>query len=302
MRPHSHWTRAWLLAVALTLHGYPAHAQNPPKVVDIPTRPGVTQRFLFIAPDAPKAAAILYAGGHGGLQLEPSGQFGWGQATFVRTRQMFVNDGIAVAVIDAPSDRQSAPYLNGFRLSKEHADDARAVIAWLKEQLHVPVWLVGTSRGTVRRRHCGCAGRRWRPDGLVLTSTILREERGGTAVTDMNLASLTIPVLIVHHQNDGCRHCPVSETDTLLKKLEQSPKAELMIVSGGTSRAIRAKPLPITASMAWRAVWSTRSPRGCWHAERACRVAKSRLLLAILRRSSACKHCRPTFRVRVAHH
>ena len=39
MRPHSHWTRAWLLAVALTLHGYPAHAQNPPKVVDIPTRP-----------------------------------------------------------------------------------------------------------------------------------------------------------------------------------------------------------------------------------------------------------------------
>ena len=66
----------------------------------------------------------------------------------VRTRQMFVNDGIAVAVIDAPSDRQSAPYLNGFRLSKEHADDARAVIAWLKEQLHVPVWLVGTSRGT----------------------------------------------------------------------------------------------------------------------------------------------------------
>ncbi len=238
MRPRSRWTHAWLLAVALTLPGYPVHAQNPPRVVDIPTRAGVTQRFLFIAPDAPKAAAILYAGGHGGLQLEPSGRFGWGAGNFlVRTRQLFVKDGIAVAVIDAPSDRQSAPYLDGFRLSKEHADDARAVIAWLKEQLHVPVWLVGTSRGTQSAAAIAVAlARAGGPDGLVLTSTILREERGGTAVTDMNLAGLTIPVLIVHHQNDGCKHCPVSETDTLLKKLQQSPKAELMIVSGGTSR------------------------------------------------------------------
>ncbi|WP_244134932.1 alpha/beta hydrolase [Burkholderia sp. BCC0322] len=238
MRPPSRWTRAWLLAVALTLHGYPAHAQNEPKVVDVPTRPGVTQRFLFIAPEAPKAAAILYAGGHGGLQLEPSGRFGWGTGNFlVRTRQLFVKDGIAVAVIDAPSDRQSAPYLNGFRLSKEHADDARAVIAWLREQLHVPVWLVGTSRGTqsaaaIAIALAGGGG----PDGIVLTSTILRDDRGGTAVTDMNLASLRIPVLVVHHENDGCKYCPVSETDALMKKLEASPKTDLMIVSGGTSR------------------------------------------------------------------
>ncbi|WP_258403756.1 alpha/beta hydrolase [Burkholderia cepacia] len=237
-RPPLRRARAWLLAMVLALHGYPAHARGQPRVVDVPTRPGVTQRFLFIAPDAPKAAAILYAGGHGGLQLDPSGRFGWGAGNFlVRTRQLFVNDGIAVAVIDAPSDRQSAPYLNGFRLSKEHADDARAVIAWLREQLHVPVWLVGTSRGTqsaaaVAIALAGGGG----PDGIVLTSTILREDRGGTAVTDMNLASLRIPVLVVHHEKDGCKHCPVSDTDTLLKKLDASPKAERMIVSGGTTR------------------------------------------------------------------
>src|SRR5215469_14332089 len=106
---------AWLFAILIALHGYPARAQSAPKVIDIPTRPGVTQRFLFLAPQAPKAAAILYAGGHGGLQLDGDGKFGWGQGNFlVRTRQLFVNDGIAVAVIDAPSDRQSAPWLNGF--------------------------------------------------------------------------------------------------------------------------------------------------------------------------------------------
>ncbi|WP_244108332.1 alpha/beta hydrolase [Burkholderia anthina] len=237
-RAPSFCTCAWLLAIALMLHGHAAYAQSAPRVVDIPTRPDVTQRFLFIAPAAPKAVAILYAGGHGGLQLDASGGFGWGEGNFlVRTRMRFVDDGIAVAVIDAPSDRQSAPYLNGFRLSREHADDARAVIAWLKTQLHVPVWLVGTSRGTqsvaaIAIALAGGGG----PDGIVLTSTILRDNRGGAPVTSMDLASLRIPVLVVHHEKDGCKFCPVSETDTLMKKLDQSPKADLMIVTGGTSR------------------------------------------------------------------
>jgi hypothetical protein len=52
----------------------------------------------------------------------------------------------------------------------------------------------------------------------------------------MNLAALKIPVLVVHHRDDGCRYCPVSETDTLMAKLTSSPKENLMIVSGGSSQ------------------------------------------------------------------
>ncbi|WP_246327015.1 alpha/beta hydrolase [Burkholderia guangdongensis] len=229
---------AWLLAIVLALYCYPACAQNLPKIVDLPTRPGVTQRILFISPEAPKAAAILYAGGHGGLQLDRDGKFGWGEDNFlVRTRMLFVNNGIAVAVIDAPSDRQSAPYLNGFRLTREHADDARAVIAWLREQMHVPVWLVGTSRGTQSVASIAIAlADGGGVDGIVLTSTILRDDRGGDPVTNMNLADIKIPVLVVHHEEDGCKYCPVSETDSLMRKLTQSPRANLMIVSGGMSQ------------------------------------------------------------------
>jgi hypothetical protein len=43
---------------------------QPARTVDIPTRPGVTQRFLLIAPEKPKAAVILFAGGDGGLTLD----------------------------------------------------------------------------------------------------------------------------------------------------------------------------------------------------------------------------------------
>jgi hypothetical protein len=233
------WLCASLLTLALAAPFLPAYAQTAARVVDIPTRPGVTQRFLYIAPEAPKAAAILYAGGHGGLQLYPNGSFGWGANNFLaRTRQSFVDDGIAVAVIDAPSDRQSPPFLDGFRTTPEHAEDARAVIAWLREQLHVPVWLVGTSRGTqsvasIAIALAGADG--GGPDGIVLTSTILRDNRGGDPVTSMNLAALKIPVLVVHNKDDACKLCPVSETNTLMQKLTQSPATKLMLVSGGTS-------------------------------------------------------------------
>ncbi|MEX3951670.1 alpha/beta hydrolase [Paraburkholderia sp. EG287B] len=232
-------TLAFVLAAASLL----AHAQSAPRVVDLPTRPGVTQRFLFIAPAAPKAVAILYAGGHGGLQVDPQGSFGWGANNFlVRSRMLFVNDGVAVAVVDAPSDRQAPPYLDGFRLTPEHAADARAVIAWLREQLHVPVWLVGTSRGTQSVAAIAIALAKddaspgAGPDGIVLTSTILRENRGGDPVTGMNLAALRIPVLVVHNKDDACKVCPVAETDTLMQKLTQAPRTKLTLVSGGASR------------------------------------------------------------------
>ncbi|WP_321913279.1 alpha/beta hydrolase [Paraburkholderia sp. J11-2] len=246
----SQWLRASLLTFALAVLSLLAHAQSAPRVVDIPTRPGVTQRFLFITPEAPKAVAILYAGGHGGLQLDPQGNFGWGANNFlVRTRTLFVDDGVAVAVVDAPSDRQSPPYLDGFRLTPEHAEDARAVIAWLRAQLHVPVWLVGTSRGTqsvaaiaialansANSNANSNANPGAGPDGIVLTSTILRENRGGDPVTCMNLAALKIPVLVVHNKDDACKLCPVSGTDALMQKLTQSPRTTLTLVSGGTSR------------------------------------------------------------------
>ena len=69
--------------VALSLLLYTAaYAQSEP-VVDIPTRPSVTQRFLFSTPDNAKAAVILFAGGHGGLQIFPSGKLRWGGNNFV---------------------------------------------------------------------------------------------------------------------------------------------------------------------------------------------------------------------------
>jgi dienelactone hydrolase len=203
------------------------------KVVDVPTRPGVTQRFLYIAPAAPKAAVVLFAGGHGGLHISDSGAFGWGGGNFlVRSRQLFADQGLAVAVVDAPSDRQN---LNGFRDTPEHATDIKAVIAWLKDNAKVPVWLVGTSRGTqsaayVATQLVSGGG----PDGIVLTSTILTDRRS-SPVPDLPLETLKIPVLVVHHEEDGCRLCRFADMPLLMNKLAGLPRVELITYKGGSN-------------------------------------------------------------------
>jgi dienelactone hydrolase len=233
-----------LLGLCMVLAGQvalqSAFAQSAaPRVVDIPTRPGVTQRFVYLAPSsAPKASVILMAGGHGGLQISDGGGLGWGKGNFlVRTRQQFADAGLAVAVIDAPSDKQSPPYLSGNRQMPEHRADVLALITWLKQQSPVPVWLVGTSRGTQSAAYVATEATpaQGGPDGLVLTSTVLVDPKG-RAVPQMPLEKLSIPVLVVHHENDGCKVCLFSDMPMLMEKLARTPKAELIRVSGGQSR------------------------------------------------------------------
>ncbi len=226
-----------LFAIALGLD-HAALAEAPGRVIDIPTRPGVTQRFLYLSPNAPKASVILFPGGHGGIELSPSGGFGWGSGNFlVRTRQLFAERGLSVVVVDAPSDRQSPPFLGGFRQTAEHVADIKAVITWLRQQKNVPVWLVGTSRGTQSAAFIATqlGVKEEGPDGLVLTSTILSDDKG-RPVTKMPLESIAVPVLVVHHEQDGCRHCSYKEVPLLMKRLTGSPRTELVTVNGGEDR------------------------------------------------------------------
>jgi len=100
----------------------------------------------------------------------------------------------------------------------------------------VPVWLVGTSRGTqsaayIASELTGAEG----PEGLVLTSTILNDSKS-RPVPDLPLANITIPVLVVHHEQDGCSHCAFSDVPKLMSQLGSSSKHELVTFKGGKNR------------------------------------------------------------------
>jgi hypothetical protein len=206
------------------------------RVVDIPTRPGVTQRMVVIESDKPKAAVVLFAGGHGGLQISSAGNFKWGDGNFVvRSRRLFASNGLLVAVVDAPSDRQNAPYLSGFRQTPEHVADIKAVIAWSRQQANIPVWLVGTSRGTQSAAFIATqlALADGGPDGLVLTSTMLTDKPGARPVPEMPLGRIQVPTLVVHHKQDGCQYCKYRDLPSLMDKLTAVPRKELLTFEGG---------------------------------------------------------------------
>lgn len=220
---------------ALALLASQAHAQFKEQVQDISTRPGVTQRFVLIKPERPVAAVILFAGGHGGLQITADGKFGLGKENFlVRSRQLFAGQNLVVAVVDAPSDHQGSPYLSNFRQHPGHAADIKAVIAWLRQDTRLPVWLVGTSRGTQSVTYIATQlADRSGPDGIVLTSTLLTDKPGDRAVPDMPLEKIAIPTLVVHHVHDGCKLCRFADMPSLMTKLTATPRKELLTFKGG---------------------------------------------------------------------
>jgi hypothetical protein len=205
----------------------------------------VTVRVLLVAPEGPpRAAVVLLAGGHGGLQLGADGSIGWGKRNFlVRSRALFAGQGLLAAVVDTPSDRRHAPFLDGFRERAEHAVDLGAVVAWLRGEAKAPVWLVGTSRGTVSAAFAAVslAGAPAGPDGLVLTSSIL-DDPHGVAVPDLDLGRLRIPVLLVHHRDDQCRACPPAFLSHVERKLGAN-RHETRWISGGTSAGDRCEAL-----------------------------------------------------------
>jgi len=220
----------WLLMVFCSS---PLQAQTP-RVVDVPSRAGVTQRLLLLEPANAKAAVILFAGGDGGIGISADGSLRRGGNFLARSRDLFAAQSLAVAVIDAPSDRQAEPYLSGFRQTEEHVTDVRAVIAWLRQNMNMPVWLIGTSRGTQSAAYIATQISRadGGADGIVLTSSVLRDNRG-VAVPDMALDRIGVPVLVAHHRQDICRVCRFVDLPRLTNKLKHLKKTDTLIFDGG---------------------------------------------------------------------
>jgi dienelactone hydrolase len=220
------------------LTGLSGLAVQAAELVSLETRAGIEQRLILIEPEGePVASVVLFAGGKGALQL--SSLFGrptmkWGMNNFlVRTRERFADHGMLVAVADAPSDMQSARgMLGGFRASEDHVDDIDAVIAYLKARANVPVWLVGTSRGTESATHVAIHSTQ-AVSGLVLTSSMTVANADGIAVTDMDLERIRVPTMIVAHVADRCSKTPPSGAQQIAARLSNARTVEVRLFHGG---------------------------------------------------------------------
>lgn len=199
-------------------------------LVTVESRKKASQAFLLLKPQRVEASVILFAGGGGNIGLSPSGSFRDLKGNFlIRSRNYFVQQNMMVAIVDVPSDRNS---LDNFRVSKSHASDIRAVIAWLRQAEDVPVWLVGTSRGTISAAGVAARLGEGGPDGLVLTSTLFGPSKRGS-VFDAKLKAIRQPVLLVHHKDDGCPVTPYKKARSFQRQLANAAAYELITIEGG---------------------------------------------------------------------
>lgn len=205
------------------------------EVHDVSSR-GERTRLLVETTNKAVAIAVLFSGGKGATRISKQGRIGWGKNNFlIRSRTLFLNNGISTAVIDAPTDKPHDLRF-GFRRSVEHATDIGEVIAHLRRTFNLPVWLVGTSRGTnsvaSAAAHLGANG----ADGIVLTASMLSWNEKGDQLLELPLEKITGPTLIAHHEDDECHVTPPNKVSELAARLAHARPLKTRLYRGGLAQ------------------------------------------------------------------
>lgn len=210
----------------------------------IPSRQGVFQPFLYSKAAAPMAVAILFQGGDGNIRAagnEDKGWAAWDWGFLSGGSKRFTDNGITVAVFEKPSDQGN---LNAFRNTPEHNKDVASLIAFLRaDNPNLPVWLVGTSNGSLSATSAAANLGKTGPDGIVLTASVSVPHRFGFAqkfvhpFTQAKLDDIEVPVLFVHHKYDKCEHSPYEPIPRFPSAFVKSSKVEVLTIEGGTDHS-----------------------------------------------------------------
>lgn len=244
MKILSAWALALVAIVVLAACGgggggstTPTAAAAETKLVTLTTRPGVTQKFILIKPSQPVASVILFAGSGGVLSLSNDGAgnpvIGSLLGNFlVRTRQDYVDRGFMVALVDVSSDH--ADGIGLARGSAEHAQDVAAVVAYMRQQVNLPVWMIGTSAGS--QSAANAAVRLTQGiGGMVLTSSVTVPSSTAVGVLSMNLESIRVPAFIMSHAQDQCGSSPPADAQRIADRLTGVPAKLLTMLTGGAA-------------------------------------------------------------------
>ncbi len=194
----------------------------------LPTRPEVEQPVLIAQPKGKtRGAVILFPGGGGAYPFRKSGdRFYLSKNFLVRSAHLFAGAGYAAAIVKAPSDN-SGGMSNSFRMSPAHLHDISVVVSFLDERGYEPIFLIGTSRGTLSVAYLATAMKDDRIKGIVLTSSMY-------AIGELPLATITYPILFVHHEYDGCRGTPYDSARRHYEMVSSSTRKDFVTVLGGS--------------------------------------------------------------------
>lgn len=207
-------------------------------VLDLPLKDGFTQRVLFIRPDHPPASSqppplatlILLPGGTGDIGIERNGALRHSENFLLRMRTDWVAHGFAVLVPDTLNHTS----LRGTRSSTFYGNLVDTLASYARTQLQAPVFLIGTSQGTIAATNGAAHAPGGLIAGLVLTETVsLPGHLSTETVFDAHPQNVRVPVLIIANQDDACPVASPRMAPRIALAMTQAPEVILRSVSGG---------------------------------------------------------------------
>lgn len=202
------------------------------EVLRLAAREGVSVPvYAFWRNDA-VATVVLFSGGGGGYGK--IGEDGWPTSGnfLIRTGKHWASYPFNIVMVGRPSDGIDLS-LGGVRTGEKHAADNKAMFKAIKLKSRLPIWVVGTSMGTISAASAAIHDSENLVSGMVLTSSITSYKIDG-AVPKQDLEKVRVPTLILHHENDACWACQAHEAKTIAGNLKNSPVTKTLIVNGGS--------------------------------------------------------------------
>lgn len=217
---------AWIPLTALA-----AQDVGRGEVLRVATRGGVSVPIYAYWRDSALATVVLFSGGAGGYGKIADDGWPAGGNFLIRTGKQWAGYAFNVIMVGRPSDHLDLA-LGAVRAGEAHAADNVAIFKALKRKSPAPLWVVGTSMGTISATAAAIGDSEKLIAGVVLTSSIVAYKVPG-AVPTQALEKIRVPALVLHHENDGCWACRPYEVKNITGELKNAPIRKTIFLSGG---------------------------------------------------------------------
>ncbi len=220
-----------VFAALCTGNGLVAQPYPAGEVLRVDSRPQVQVPLFAVWNPQATATVVLFSGGAGGYGKPNANGWPSSQNFLIRTGKLWASHPFNVVMVGRPSD--GIDLNDGMvRMGDLHVADNMAIFAAIKARSPLPLWLVGTSMGTISVSVAAIRDTGSQIAGVVLTSSVTGYKKAG-AVLRQELEKIRVPTLVVHHARDGCRLCAPHEAKTIPAMLKNAPVKALLLVNEG---------------------------------------------------------------------
>ena len=195
------------------------------QVFDVPYKDDAPTRTLLIPLRNAKAVVLLFPGGGGVLRLQDDGST-TNFHTFVRSKDLWAQYGIDAVLVDTPYDLGAG--MRNSRSIRDHQQRILNVVNYYRDKFNLPVWIFGHSMGTVSVTEFVNGGKD--KERLVAGVIVAGTYRSASIDSDV-----TIPVMAIHHTDDGCASTPLVTSERIIEGRSPKTISLLIQIDGGVS-------------------------------------------------------------------